>query len=55
MALQEKRNWTELCQLDVSDLGSHLTALLNQLCQVKEEELMQDVRSVLGLDLLRVS
>lgn len=55
VALKEVGSWMEFCQLNMSALGSHVTILLEELCQLKEEELISDVRNLLGLDLLQVS
>lgn len=55
MTLKEVGSWMDLCQLNISGLGTNLTTLQQELCQLQEEDLVYDVRSLLGLDLLRVS
>lgn len=52
VALEGVESWMEMCQLNVSALGSDVAALLKEVCQVKEEDLVQELRSLLGLDLL---
>ena len=55
MALAGVRSWAEVCQLNVTALGSDVAALLDEVCLVEEEELVEELRGLLGLDLLLVS
>lgn len=45
-----------MCRVNVSRLGSHLSALQDRLCPPRnlEAPLVADLRSLLGLDLLEV-
>ncbi|XP_045104403.1 uncharacterized protein LOC123499934 [Portunus trituberculatus] len=52
MALQGVESWAEVCQLNASAMGSDIAALQKDVCQVEGEALVQELRGLLGLDLL---